>query len=92
MNASVAWLSASLSSWLAHTKSSRNLTQTVGHTPDLVAKRMRLSGDRGEGVISSAIAVLIIAFLGAAMWVGFQKMWQKTEARTNTQVEQIGSE
>ena len=31
----------------------------------------RLVGDRGEGVISTAIAVLITAFLGAAMWVGF---------------------
>ena len=27
----------------------------------------RLSGDAGEGVISAAIAVLIMAFLGAAM-------------------------
>ncbi len=26
--------------------------------------------DRGEGVISAAIAVLIMAFLGAAMWGG----------------------
>ena len=28
--------------------------------------------DRGEGVISAAIAVLIMAFLGALMWVGFK--------------------
>lgn len=48
--------------------------------------------DRGEGVISAAIAVLIMAFLGAAMWVGFQRMWKTTEATTNTKVEQIGSE
>ena len=40
-------------------------------------------GDRGEGVISAAIAVLIMAFLGAAMWVGFQKMWKTTEQTTN---------
>ncbi|MCU0267911.1 MAG: hypothetical protein MUF83_04615 [Acidimicrobiales bacterium] len=53
--------------------------------------RRRLAGDRGEGVISAAIAVLIIAFLGAAMWLGFQRMWQDTEARTNDQVERIGS-
>jgi hypothetical protein len=26
-----------------------------------------------------AIAVLIMAFLGAAMWLGFQKMWKSTE-------------
>jgi hypothetical protein len=39
-----------------------------------------------------AIAVLIMAFLGAAMWLGFQKMWKSTEATTNEKVEQIGSE
>ncbi len=52
----------------------------------------RLRGEIGEGVISVAIAVLIMAFLGAAMWVGFQKMWKNTEATTNDKVEQIGSE
>lgn len=54
--------------------------------------RRRLSGDRGEGVISAAIAVLIMAFLGAAMWVGFQQMWKTTEATTNDKITQIGSE
>ena len=49
-------------------------------------------GDLGEGVISAAIAVLIMAFLGATMWVGFQKMWKTTESTTNQKVEQIGSE
>ena len=49
-------------------------------------------GDAGEGVISAAIAVLIMAFLGAAMWVGFQQMWKTTESTTNQKVEQIGSE
>lgn len=51
-----------------------------------------LRGDRGEGVISAAIAVLIMAFLGAAMWIGFQQMWKSTESTTNTKIEQIGSE
>ena len=54
--------------------------------------RGRLRGDLGEGVISAAIAVLIMAFLGAAMWIGFQKMWKTTESTTNQKVEQIGSE
>lgn len=48
--------------------------------------------ERGEGVISAAIAVLIMAFLGAAMWIGFQRMWKTTEATTQTKVEQIGRE
>ena len=43
-------------------------------------------------MISAAIAVLIMAFLGAAMWIGFQKMWKTTESTTNQKVEQIGSE
>ena len=52
----------------------------------------RLRGDHGEGVISAAIAVLIMAFLGALMWVGFQKMWTKTEDRTNQQIDHISSD
>jgi hypothetical protein len=61
--------------------------------PNRRARRSdRLVGDRGEGVISAAIAVLIMAFLGAAMWIGFQRMWQTTEATTQDRVEQIGQE
>ena len=52
----------------------------------------RAGGDRGEGVISTAIAVLIMAFLGAAMWIGFQQMWQTTSTTTNHKVEQIGND
>lgn len=46
--------------------------------------------DRGEGVISASIAVMVIAFLGALMWIGFQQMWERTETRTTEQVDQIG--
>jgi hypothetical protein len=49
-------------------------------------------GDRGEGVISVAIAVLIMAFLGAAMWIGFNQMWNTTQNTTNTKVQQIGND
>lgn len=52
----------------------------------------RCTGDAGEGVISAAIAVLIVAFLGAAMWLGLSRMWERTEQRTNDQVENIGSD
>lgn len=55
-------------------------------------RRGRLRGERGEGVISAAIAVLIMAFLGAAMWVGFQQMWKTTEATTNDRIAQIGGQ
>lgn len=46
---------------------------------------------RGEGVISAAIAVLVMAFLGAAMWLAFDNVFTSTTERTSTQVEQIGS-
>lgn len=50
----------------------------------------RRCGERGEGVISTAIAVLVMAFLGALMWVGFQQMWATTQQQTTEQLEQIG--
>ena len=50
----------------------------------------RRSGDRGEGVISAAIAVLIIAFLGAAMWVGFNTIWENAEKDIADQIDSIG--
>ena len=52
--------------------------------------RARRRGERGEGVISTAIAVLIVAFLGIALWTGFDSMMNSATERTRTQVEQIG--
>jgi len=52
----------------------------------------RRRGDRGEGVISTAIAVLIMALLGAAMWVTFDGIWSDTAENTEEQVEIIGSD
>jgi hypothetical protein len=47
--------------------------------------------DRGEGVISAAIAVLIMAGLGALMWVGFRAMWEDAERNTREKVvDEIG--
>ena len=58
------------------------------------ALRARVSAvsrsERGEGVISAAIAVLIVAFLGAAMWVAFNAIWNDSEAKIRTNVESIG--
>jgi hypothetical protein len=50
----------------------------------------RARGDRGEGVISAAIAVLIMAGIGALMWVGFKTIWQDTEDNTKDKVAEIG--
>lgn len=46
--------------------------------------------EEGEGVISAAIAVLIMAFLGAAMWVAFNAVFQDASGKISSQVGQIG--
>lgn len=51
--------------------------------------RTRLVGQAGEGVISTAIAVLIMALLGAAMWALFQTVFNDAGARIQDNVEQI---
>jgi hypothetical protein len=50
-----------------------------------------LRSDRGEGVISAAIVVLIMALLGAGMWVAFNQIWTSTEHKTEQNVSTIGS-
>lgn len=53
-------------------------------------RRLRKDDERGEGVISTAIAVLVLAGIGALMWVGFRQLWQDTEANTRDKVAEIG--
>jgi uncharacterized protein HemX len=67
----------------SHTKET-NMTTDPPRSP-------RRRSERGEGVISTAIAVLIIAFLGVGMWVGFKSIFQDAADNTRSQVEQIGS-
>ena len=47
--------------------------------------------ETGEGVISTAIAVLIMAALGAVMCVGFQEIWGDASTQTTEQINQIGA-
>ncbi len=51
--------------------------------------RTRLGGQAGEGVISTAIAVLIMALIGAAMWAVFQTVFNDAGERIQDNVEQI---
>ena len=46
--------------------------------------------DRGEGVISTAIAVLIIALLGAAMWAAFKTIFDGATSNVGNAVSSIG--
>jgi hypothetical protein len=58
------------------------------------AKRLgrRFGGDdRGEGVISTAIAVLIVAFLGAAMYVVFTQILTSSGSKASSTVDNIGN-
>ena len=52
--------------------------------------RRRHYSERGEGVISTAIAVLVIAFLGVAMWVAFRTIFSDATETTRTQVQLVG--
>ena len=55
----------------------------------LLMDRVR-NDERGEGVISAAIAVLIMAFLGVALWFGFKATLQNTQANVDQQLDQLG--
>lgn len=51
----------------------------------------RTERDRGEGVISVAIAVLIMAGLGALAWTAFQTLFEDTVDSTRSQIDTIGN-
>lgn len=62
-----------------------------GRTGRRPRRQRRFFGERAEGVISTAISVLIIAFLGIALWTGFNSMMNGATEKTRAQVEQIGN-
>ena len=47
--------------------------------------------ESGEGVISAGIAVLVMAFLGAAMWLAFKAIFDDSAAKVQSNVNDIGS-
>ena len=52
----------------------------------------RVRGDeRGEGVISACIAVLIMAFLGVGLWLAFRAILGSATTSVSNQVAKIGS-
>jgi len=72
----------------------------VGQTPNGVIMELlhnnslldRLQAEEaGEGVISTAIAVLIMAIIGGLMWVAFQGVFTSADERITSEVESIGS-
>ncbi|MGH9077591.1 MAG: hypothetical protein ACRDY0_09115 [Acidimicrobiales bacterium] len=61
-------------------------SNTETRTGAASARGRRGFDERGEGVISAAIAVLIMAFLGVAMWVAFNTTFQHTAKNIDKQV------
>ena len=62
----------------------------AGRSPVPVPSRRRRD-ERGEGVISAAIAVLVMAFIGVGMWVAFNATFNNAAKTINNQVNCIGS-
>ncbi|HEX6392683.1 MAG TPA: hypothetical protein VFZ97_04535 [Acidimicrobiales bacterium] len=46
--------------------------------------------ERGEGVISAAIAVLVMAFIGVGMWIAFNTTFTHAAKHVDNQVNCIG--
>jgi hypothetical protein len=51
--------------------------------------RLRRS-ETGEGVISAAIAVLVMAFIGVLMWVAFSGSFERAADSVDERIGQIG--
>lgn len=68
----------------------RVLSLYVQQSTARLAIRSRLVRDEaGEGVISAAIAVLVMAFLGVLMWTLFQDTLTKANTNVNTELDKI---
>lgn len=65
------------------------LTTALLAAPAWMRARTRID-QRGEGVVSAAIAVLVMAFLGAAMYVAFKQTLGSAQKKTDAQVACIG--
>ena len=60
------------------------------HVRSMMTTWRTWADERGEGVISAAIAVLIMAFLGAGMWLAFNTIFKNTAKNTCAQTATIG--
>jgi type IV secretory pathway VirB2 component (pilin) len=64
----------------------------MGHLDHLTSPLARLRGsEAGEGVISAAIAVLVMAFIGVAMWFAFSSSFDNAAGRVDDRINEIGN-
>jgi hypothetical protein len=62
----------------------------VWHQSARAALVARITGDdAGEGVISAAIAVLVMAFLGVLMWELFGDTLRRANTNVNSRLDQL---
>ena len=69
------------------------LQSGVVYTRQEIARRLDLDRRRnelGEGVISAAIAVLVIAVVGAAMYAAFNGLFTSASDKAKAKVDGIG--
>ncbi|MDA8261404.1 MAG: hypothetical protein M0Z47_01095 [Actinomycetota bacterium] len=67
------------------------LLKQVEKAGEIITARIGKDGtERGEGVVSSAIAVLIFAFLGVMLWIAFKATMGTATSAINNQVAQLG--
>ena len=59
------------------------------HTARAAVRRRVVRDESGEGVISAAIAVLVMAFLGVLMWQLFRDTLDKANTNVNNQLDSI---
>jgi type IV secretory pathway VirB2 component (pilin) len=57
--------------------------------PSSTLERLRRS-EAGEGVISAAIAVLVMAFIGVMMWVAFSGSFDRAAGSVDDRIAEIG--
>ena len=53
-------------------------------------KRKLVQDERGEGPVSAAIVVMIMAFLGVALWIAFKAIMHQATTTIANQVSQLG--
>jgi hypothetical protein len=76
---------------MKHTTNGHRLVRLAAATRAwAVHLRARATDDRGEGVISMAIAILIVSFLGVAAWLAFKGILDGAEDKVQSGVDQVG--
>ncbi len=75
---------------LRHSVATHTLLMRGTHRVAAAGRARTRRSERGEGVISVALAVLIMAALAAGMWVAYKAMWDDASKRTADEVKKIG--